>query len=53
MGRSRGEREKSNRYNEANDTKMQKEFNTMMLATPEDIGKNNPFNILICFKYHG
>ena len=21
----------------------------MMLATPEDIGKNNPFNILICF----
>ena len=32
---------------------MQKEFNTMMLATPEDIGKNNPFNILICFKYHG
>ena len=31
---------------------MQKEFNTMMLA-PEDIGKNNPFNMLICFKYHG
>ena len=25
--------------------KMQKELNTMMLATPEDIGKNNPFNI--------
>ena len=21
----------------------------MMLATPEDIGKNNPFNVLICF----
>ena len=45
--------EKSNQYNEAGQKTTQerrKEFNTTMLVKkPEDIGKNNSFNILICF----